>query len=762
VTAWKLVSSRFPAIAAACLIVLCACVMLGWGLGARGLMRAGSELQPMSFTTAVCLLLAGCALLARSTGWPAHRNATAATGLGIAVLAAQALVQQHVFGSTDGDLLLARLLGRSGNAMSTSTAVALVAVCAALIASARVRGKPMAIFVEALTAAVGIASAAVIAGWLIDASLLYSPYIFEHEAIHTALGLVMLSCGLWLIWERQPWFWWPTLSREDDRIAFHGAAILGAIALIAGIASYATLQRRVQSGVLDDIGVDLRERKEQILDTLAIHDRAPRLLSERGALLRYLGSAHPDARDFDDVRVTNRSLISSGFSAIAYQDRSGAVIEREGQFVETPELVVALARDSESYLMWTSRGFVIRHILPVRSGGKLLGVQRTEQLLPVLNRIVQSKLDLGDSEEIVICGRRRPAMLDCFPSQLHAQVRHFTEHMENGEPRPAALGASGASGVTITRNDTGLEAFEAYGPIGGSGLGLLVKVEAADVLRPLREQLHVVVVLLAFVVAAGAALLRWKLRPLATRLVEAQREAQERNAELVDAVEAKDRFLATMSHELRTPLNAIIGFTGMLLLKLPGPLNTEQERQLGTVRSSARYLLSLINDLLDLAKIEAGKVHPDIEPVACEQLVHEVVESLRPLAEAKGLHLHTDIPEAGVTVNSDRRMLSQILLNLAANAIKFTESGRVAIRLRQEEHRIEVSVADTGPGIALEDQSKLFSTFTQLDSHTSRRHEGTGLGLHLSRRLAQILGGRITLASVVGSGSTFTLVLEES
>jgi protein-histidine pros-kinase len=272
----------------------------------------------------------------------------------------------------------------------------------------------------------------------------------------------------------------------------------------------------------------------------------------------------------------------------------------------------------------------------------------------------------------------------------------------------------------------------------------------------------VAVVLLGLLVAAGTVLLRWKVRPLATRLLEAQHEAQQRNSQLVDAIEAKDRFVATMSHELRTPLNAIIGFTGMLLLKLPGPLNAEQERQLGTVRSSARYLLSLINDLLDLAKIEAGRIAPDIEPVSCQQLVEEVVESLRPLAEAKGLALNADMPEASVMVQSDRRLLSQILLNLAGNAIKFTEAGHVAIRVRQEEHRVEFSVADTGPGIAHEDHGKLFSAFTQLDSEMSRRHEGTGLGLHLSRRFAEVLGGQIILQSAVGAGSTFTLVLQEA
>src|SRR2546421_691230 len=243
-----------------------------------------------------------------------------------------------------------------------------------------------------------------------------------------------------------------------------------------------------------------------------------------------------------------------------------------------------------------------------------------------------------------------------------------------------------------------------------------------------------------------------------------ERALQEKNLELENANQAKDRFLATMSHELRTPLNAIIGFTGTLLMKLPGPLNADQEKQLQTVQASGKHLLALINDLLDLAKIEAGKVALTLVPTDCKEVIDGVAASLRPQAETKGLEFTVTAPQR-LFARTDRRALSQIVINLANNAIKFTERGSVRLRAERREENgsraLEISVEDTGIGIRPEDQKKLFGAFTQVDDSTNRRYEGTGLGLHLSRKLAEALEGRIEVKSEYGKGSIFTLVLPE-
>jgi PAS domain S-box-containing protein len=244
-----------------------------------------------------------------------------------------------------------------------------------------------------------------------------------------------------------------------------------------------------------------------------------------------------------------------------------------------------------------------------------------------------------------------------------------------------------------------------------------------------------------------------------------ERALSEKNIELEAANRTKDRFLATISHELRTPLNAVIGFTGTLLMKLPGPLTADQESQLRTVQSSAQQLLALINDLLNLAKIESGKVELRSEHVSCRAVVSEVVAALRPTAVAKGLTFDLRMPDDAVMVRTDRRAVQQILLNLAGNAVKFTDRGGVRLDLTTEandgERAVRLCVSDTGVGIRDEDKPKLYGAFQQFDTGALRRHEGSGLGLHLSQRLATLLGARIECDSEYGHGSRFTLVLPE-
>jgi signal transduction histidine kinase len=260
--------------------------------------------------------------------------------------------------------------------------------------------------------------------------------------------------------------------------------------------------------------------------------------------------------------------------------------------------------------------------------------------------------------------------------------------------------------------------------------------------------------------------LNMRLAHHAAELETINREIALKNLELAEASRMKSAFIANMSHELRTPLNAIIGFTGALLMKLPGPLTSDQDKQLNTIRASARHLLSLINDILDVAKIEAGKLTLSIEPVHCQELMTEVADTLRPLAQQKGLALEMALGEAGqppAIIDTDRRALTQILINLLNNAIKFTEQGTVRISLAQREEDgvlvTEMSIADSGAGIKEEDQAKLFQAFSQLDSTSTRHVEGAGLGLYLCQNLANAIGGALFFNSDYGSGSTFTLAL---
>jgi signal transduction histidine kinase len=229
-------------------------------------------------------------------------------------------------------------------------------------------------------------------------------------------------------------------------------------------------------------------------------------------------------------------------------------------------------------------------------------------------------------------------------------------------------------------------------------------------------------------------------------------EAKER-AEAADRL--KSAFLATMSHELRTPLNSIIGFTGILLQELGGPINPEQRKQLTMVRSSSQHLLALISDVLDISKIEAGQMTVISEDFDFPAALHKVAGQIRPLAEKKGLDFGVDVSAEVGTLTSDRRRVEQILLNLLSNAVKFTEQGRVELKVLREGENLVTRVTDSGIGIPAEEQERLFKPFHQIDTGLSRNYEGTGLGLSICSKLVGLLGGSIWVESTPGRGSTF-------
>lgn len=222
---------------------------------------------------------------------------------------------------------------------------------------------------------------------------------------------------------------------------------------------------------------------------------------------------------------------------------------------------------------------------------------------------------------------------------------------------------------------------------------------------------------------------------------------------------AKDKFLATISHELRTPLNAIIGYTGILLMRLPGALNAEQEKQLKIIQNSSKHLLSLINDILDLSKIESGKIELNLEHIDCHQIIQEVINTVMPSCETKGLTLHYNAPPKTINLKTDPRTFTQIILNLTNNAVKFTEKGSIKIEVDHKQNEVIIKVADTGIGIKPEDSGKLFQVFQQIPLSAGKFTEGTGLGLHLSQKLANLLNGRIEFESIFGQGSCFSLIL---
>jgi signal transduction histidine kinase/HAMP domain-containing protein len=237
-------------------------------------------------------------------------------------------------------------------------------------------------------------------------------------------------------------------------------------------------------------------------------------------------------------------------------------------------------------------------------------------------------------------------------------------------------------------------------------------------------------------------------------------EIQDKTRQLEAANRHKDEFLASMSHELRTPLNAVIGFSEVLLEKMFGEINAKQEEYLNDILSSGRHLLSLINDILDLAKIEAGRMELDLEEFELGPAIDNAVVLVRERATRKSLVLDTALAPGLGAVRGDQRKIKQVLLNLLSNAVKFTpEGGRVEVRAQRLRDHVEIAVADTGIGIAPEHQEAVFEEFRQVGTDYAKKHEGTGLGLTLSKRFVELHGGHIAVKSRLGEGSTFTFTL---
>jgi signal transduction histidine kinase len=236
-------------------------------------------------------------------------------------------------------------------------------------------------------------------------------------------------------------------------------------------------------------------------------------------------------------------------------------------------------------------------------------------------------------------------------------------------------------------------------------------------------------------------------------------ELQARTRELEVASQHKSEFLANMSHELRTPLNAVIGFSEVLTERMFGELNEKQDEYLKDIYASGQHLLSLINDILDLSKIEAGRMELELADFHLPQAIENALVLVRERALRRGIALEQSIDPTLGEMRGDERKVKQVLLNLLSNAIKFTpEGGRIGVQALSRDAFVEVSVSDTGVGIAPADQEAIFEEFRQVGT-AAKKVEGTGLGLTLSRKFVELHGGRIWVESQLGTGSTFTFTL---
>jgi signal transduction histidine kinase len=254
-----------------------------------------------------------------------------------------------------------------------------------------------------------------------------------------------------------------------------------------------------------------------------------------------------------------------------------------------------------------------------------------------------------------------------------------------------------------------------------------------------------------------------RIRRATVELEERNRRLEWQSFELQKASRLKSEFLANMSHELRTPINVILGYTSLMRERIYGTLTDQQDEALSKTYQTSQHLLELINDILDLSKIEAGKMPLHVERVAVGDIIAELSESVLPMLRKKDLAFATDLAADLPLIRTDRTKLRQVLLNLLSNAIKFTQHGRVSVAaIPLPAGGVRIEVADTGIGIEPEHVDAIFDDFRQLDQSHTREYGGTGLGLSITRKLLSLLGGTITVESTYGEGTCFTLDLPAS
>jgi PAS domain S-box-containing protein len=515
----------------AVLVLLGCSVMFGWWVQLPLLVRWLPESASMPFSTALSFVVAGSALLVSVSDAVLHRRVTTAMGGALAIIAVSALVEhlsQTELG-IDWPSLHEWLHDpdRTPGRMSAGTAGGLLMSGAVLILATRVRHRWMGTVVRLLTLGVAAIGAFGLAGHLVSARLLFPEYVFAGVAVHTALGLLVLAVGMRSAWTRFESGRVPLLSREDDRITVVGATILTAIALAGGIAAFAILQGRVQSLVRDNMLAALMRRTETIRDLIELREINARIAATRPAVirnLRVIRAGRDDGSNIANVKAVVDSFLREGFSGLIYLDAAGNTVARGGNLTRAPPLSVKLASADKPELLWDGR-FFLRHRLPLRDAAGEVGAVLTEQPMAVLTRMSLGASGMGATGDMGLCVERE-GRLHCFPGRFNPKVFSTPLFNAAGEALPMTRALRGETGTIISRDYREQNVVAAYGPVGDLGLGMVVKMDAAEVYLPIREQLQLALGLLLLLAAAGTLLLRSQVRPLATKLVDAEAQAR--------------------------------------------------------------------------------------------------------------------------------------------------------------------------------------------------------------------------------------------
>lgn len=869
--------------------------LTGWVLHIAPLVQLRHDFPAMVFDSALCFTVTGLILLITRFRPALTEVACVSGGAAITTLAGiifiENILQQSILGV---DLSGMQDWLKDGNPnpgrMALNTSMGFILVGLIFLLAHRVTNRRRALAVQGLTFLLLFIGLTGMVGHFLQLDLLYG-FQASRMPLNTAMGLVMVSVGLWSHWFSADWYRTHRYFSDADKIVFVGSALLIVVALAAGVAGFAAQQGTFEKVQSENLAFAVRNQValfqlevDQGISRAKLNAHRPTLVN----LVRKV-SAEPADRT---AREALRQLVEAavlGVGGVAIYDTKNRELLRVGRFAEHSELNINLGLDVSAFLRWQNI-FLLTVTIPIKDEQTILGNLVIEEPMPHLAKQFNPRRAFEDSTEARMCAPR-DGLLVCVPDQTHTAVYSTPYENASGVMTPMAMAVNGRSGTFKGLDYRNVSVIAAYAPLTHAGLGLVVKKDTEELLKPIRQQFSWSIPVLIFLAATGAILLRIQIIPLAERLVKSEHEAKDKelrirtimdnvgegiitlnergviqsfnraassifgyepqeiiganvktlipldlrsvhekgmkrylsggeptvvgrksvelpalhkngtifhlelaiNALEVDgqrifvgivrditerkrseqelrtamqkaelANQAKSEFVANMSHEIRTPLNAVLGVAELLNRT---PLTAEQKKYLTMISSSGKSLLAILNDVLDFSKIEAGRM--DLAPINFQ--LGDLLQALAAIMSVnvgdKDLELAIGVePGTPQGLLGDSHRLQQILVNLVGNAIKFTESGEVALLVdcahcEGDRAQLRFRVRDTGIGMSQEQQDRLFSAFTQADTSVTRKFGGTGLGLVISRRLAQLMGGDISLRSSEGEGSEFTVTL---
>ena len=514
----------------ALLMLLSGTVMLGWQLHLPLVVRVLPSLPPMVINTALGFMLASTALMLMRPGAQIAQRSASAVGGMLALLATLVLAEHLLQLDLGIDWAPSHAWLKTSlkpGQMSAGTASAFLMAGMALAIASWIHGRRIHGAMQLLTLGVGVIGLLALAGHLVNASLLFPHYLLVDVAVHTSFGLCFLSVGMASAWRRFEWGRTPLFDNDHTRITLTGATILVLIALSTGIAIFAVLQGRFQTLVRMSVQASLTTRTQTFEDMIALREVNARIAATRPSVLRDLRliqNGHDDGSSLANIKAEIDDLLQQGFSGLAYYGVGGALVAGGGVLVQSPAIAVTLATPDKAELMWDGV-FLLRHRISMRDTQGPAGSVLVEQKLPVLTRIAENLATLGKSWDMGLCVLREQR-LHCFPQHLNPQVFYMPLVNVDGESLPMTRAVRGETGSTITRDYRAQNVVAAYGPVGQLGLGMVVKVDAAEVFQPIREQMLPVIGLISLFAFAGTVLLRQRIQPLVDKLIDAKTQAR--------------------------------------------------------------------------------------------------------------------------------------------------------------------------------------------------------------------------------------------